>query len=100
MNSTTIEEAKLQKLDSRLKFFGVINIGLMLILVICSVVVSFQLAALNRKEPGDSEVTQGIQQMIHELRYLRILVCVCFGLLLAWGPARIICLRKLKKLSN
>jgi len=100
MDSTAQEIARLQKLDSKLKFVASINIGLSLVLIVCMVAIHFQAVTLWQNDPSDPEVTQGMQQMIQELRLLKVFLCVCIGLLLVWGPAHIICLSKLKKLSK
>jgi len=93
-------EAKLQKLDSRLKLVGLINIGLMLVLLVCIIFLHSRAVALGQKEPGDPEMTQGIQHLAHQIRIAQILAYVCAGLMLVWMPARAVCLFKLKKLRK
>jgi hypothetical protein len=100
MNSTAQEITKLQKLDSKLKLVGVINISLMLVLIVFTVVMHSQVAALAHKDPSDPEVSQGIQKMLHEDKLAIILCFICAGLMLLWMPARVICLSKLKKLRQ
>jgi hypothetical protein len=72
----------------------------MFILVVCCIFVFIQTLVLGRSGPSNSNTGQGIHQMIYELKYMKILAGVCIALLLVWGPARIICLVKLKKLSK
>ena len=100
MDSAAQEITRLQKLDSKLKFVGSVNIGLSLVLIVCMVVLHFQAVTLGHKDPSDPDVAQGIQQLIRQLRFFKVYLWVCIGLLLVWGPAHIICLSKLKKLRK
>jgi hypothetical protein len=100
MNSATQDIVRLQKLDRKLKLVGIINISLMLVLIVFTVVMHSQTVALVHKDPGDPEVSQGIQKMLHEDKLATILGFVCVGWMLLWMPARVICLSKLKMLGK
>jgi len=100
MNATMTKESKLKTLERRLRLVGIVNIGLMLILAVCCIFVFIQTLGLGRSGPSDSSTGRGIHQMTDELTYMKILAGVCIALLLVWGPARIICLVKLKSLSK
>jgi hypothetical protein len=100
MDSTTIEISKLQRVSKRLRFVGKINLGLMLVLLVCAIWTWFQTVALGRMDLGKQDLTPAIHQVRGLLSFMMPLCLICLGLLLAWGPALIFCSSKIKRLSK
>ncbi|HTI98232.1 MAG TPA: hypothetical protein VL527_04940 [Dongiaceae bacterium] len=97
MSSTTTEKNRLEALSKRLRFIGKVNIGLMLVLFVCSLLAFFVTSRFSASPDQDV----GLHHVLGSLLKVMIpLALVCLGLLLIFGPALVVCYFKLNKMRG